>query len=79
MVADAPDNYWNDGPAHDCGAQNPGERTVVLRDRVECERNDNRPHHRSEQANGWEGNHRYIRRSKQSPGEAEQRADARAN
>ena len=79
MVADAPDNYWNDGPAHDGGAQDPGERTVVLSDRIERQRNDNWPHHRSEQADRGERDHRHIRRPKQRGRETEERADTRAD
>src|SRR5258706_7256088 len=77
MVADVPDNYWNHGPAHDGGAQNTGERTVVLSDRIERQRNNNWPHHRSEQADRGESDHRHICRSKQSHGETEGRADTR--
>src|SRR6266851_8005752 len=78
-VADAPDDHRDYRSADDRCAQYPRERAVVLSDRVERERNHNRPHYRREQANQRESNQRRMRRPQQSRGKTEQRANASAN
>src|SRR5712691_6148721 len=78
-VADAPDDHRDYRSADDRCAQDPRERAVVLSERVERERNHNRPHYRREQANQRESNQRHMRWPQQSRGKTEQRANASAN
>src|SRR5437763_6309424 len=49
VIADASDNDRNDGAAHDPGAQDPCKRSVILGNRIQGERNQNRPHDGSEE------------------------------
>src|SRR6185437_3608600 len=53
-VAQAPDEQGHERPAHDSGAQDSGKRPVMGSNRIEPERNQRRPHDRSEQPDARE-------------------------
>src|SRR5438128_591004 len=53
VVADAADDKRNNRAPHDSCAQNAGEGSVIFRYRIQGQRNQDRPHHRGEQADRW--------------------------
>src|SRR5688572_16639321 len=49
-IGDPSHDERHERSTHDAGAQDSGDRAVIFRDRVQREREDDRPHHRGDEA-----------------------------
>src|SRR5229473_4677357 len=79
VIADTSNDNRNDGAAHDSRAQNPRKRTVMLGNRSQRERNQNRPHDGSKETDSGKCIQSHRGRSKQRSAKAEQREGCKSD
>src|SRR5215472_6380681 len=79
MIRDPADDEGNHCATHDPRTQNSGERAVMLRNRVQRQRNQDWPHNRSKQSYRRKGDHRDISGPEQRGSQAEESSDGGAN